>query len=47
MISGISHITFIVRDLDRTAKFFETVFDAEEVYSSEDRLFSLSRKSSF
>ncbi|MCL2527533.1 MAG: VOC family protein [Defluviitaleaceae bacterium] len=34
MIKGISHITFIVRDLDRTANFLEGVFEAKEVYSS-------------
>jgi catechol 2,3-dioxygenase-like lactoylglutathione lyase family enzyme len=34
MISGISHITFIVKDLQRTALFFEKIFDAKEVYSS-------------
>ena len=34
MITGISHITFIVKDLNRTADFLEKIFDAQEVYSS-------------
>jgi catechol 2,3-dioxygenase-like lactoylglutathione lyase family enzyme len=34
MISGISHITFIVKDLNRTADFFTKIFEAQEVYSS-------------
>ena len=35
MISGISHMTFIVNDLDRTAVFWEKIFGAKEVYSRE------------
>jgi len=34
MISGISHITFIVKDLERSAQFFKAIFHAKEVYSS-------------
>ena len=34
MITGISHITFIVKDLDRTATFFKKIFNAKEVYST-------------
>jgi len=34
MIKGISHITFIVKDLQRAALFFTKIFDAQEVYSS-------------
>ncbi len=36
MIKGLSHITFIVRDLDRMAAFLTSIFDAREVYSSND-----------
>jgi len=36
MIKGISHITFIVRDLNRSAQFFQKIFDAKEVYSRGD-----------
>lgn len=42
MIEGLSHITFIVRDLDRMTSFLKVVFDAEEVYSSGDGTHSLS-----
>ena len=31
---GISHITFVVSDLERTKIFFEQIFGATEVYSS-------------
>ena len=33
MITGISHITFVVKDLDRTAVFLEKIFEAKAVYS--------------
>ena len=33
MIIGISHITLIVKDLERTADFLERIFGATEVYS--------------
>ncbi len=41
-ISGLSHITFVVRDLDRTAALWRRALGAEEVYSSGDRSFSQS-----
>jgi len=47
MISGISHITFIVKDLERSSLFFTKIFDAEEVYSSGNNTFSLSREKFF
>ena len=47
MIEGISHITFIVRDLALAANFFETIFDAQEVYSSGDKQFSLAQEKFF
>jgi len=34
LISGISHITFIVKDPERTSQFFKHIFDAKEVYTS-------------
>ena len=34
MITGISHITLIVKNMERTASFFEKIFDAREVYAS-------------
>ena len=47
MIDGISHVTFVVRDLDRMAELLTTVFDASEVYSSGDATFSISREKFF
>lgn len=47
MISGISHLTFIVKDLTRSSVFFEEIFDAEEVYSSGDYTFSIAREKFF
>jgi len=34
MIKDISHITFIVKDLQRSSLFFTRIFGAKEVYSS-------------
>jgi catechol 2,3-dioxygenase-like lactoylglutathione lyase family enzyme len=46
-MEGISHITFIVKDLAKSSQFFKTIFDAEEVYSSGDKLFSISKEKFF
>ncbi len=46
-IEGISHVTFIVRDLQRAAQFFCAGLGAEEVYDSSSRNFSLSREKFF
>ena len=47
MIEGISHLTFIVENLERASKFFRIIFDAEEIYSSGDKTFSLTREKFF
>lgn len=47
MISGISHITFIVKDLDKATTFFEEIFEAKEVYYSGDKKFSISKEKFF
>lgn len=47
MIEGLSHITFIVKDLDASTHLLKTVFDAEETYASGDRQFSLSEERFF
>ena len=47
MIEGLSHITFVVRDLDRMAGFLATIFDAEEVYASGETIMSLAREKYF
>ena len=47
MVEGVSHITFIVQDLELATKFFLHIFKAEEVYASGDNTFSLSREKFF
>lgn len=47
MIQGLSHMTFVVRDLDRMSEILSGVFDAREVYDSGARQFSLSREKFF
>lgn len=44
---GISHMTFIVKDLDRAKLFWEQVLGATEVYDSGDNPFSLSKEKFF
>ncbi len=46
-MEGISHITFIVRDLDRMAMFLCQGLGAREVYDSAGRNHSLSREKFF
>lgn len=52
MIEGLSHVTLIVSDLDLMTKFLTEVFDAEdfdaeEIYSSGEQTFSISREKFF
>ncbi|MGI2906362.1 FosX/FosE/FosI family fosfomycin resistance hydrolase [Tolypothrix sp. VBCCA 56010] len=47
MIQGISHITFIVKDLEKMTKFLVSIFDAEEIYSSGEQTFSISKEKFF
>ncbi|MBI4830039.1 MAG: FosX/FosE/FosI family fosfomycin resistance thiol transferase [Candidatus Lindowbacteria bacterium] len=47
MIQSISHITFIVEDLEKMSRFLREIFDAEEVYDSASKNFSLSREKFF
>jgi len=47
MIEVISHLTFIVKDIDRATEFFRFIFDAQEVYSSGEEIFSISREKYF
>ena len=46
-IQGLSHLTFIVRDVDRTAVFLCQGLGAREVYDSSNENFSLSREKFF
>jgi catechol 2,3-dioxygenase-like lactoylglutathione lyase family enzyme len=44
MIEGISHITLVVRDIERTAELFIKLFDARETYSSGEATHSISKE---
>jgi fosfomycin resistance protein FosX len=47
VIEGLSHLTFIVRDLERMSRLIETVLGGRQVYASGDETFSLSREKFF
>ncbi len=47
MIQGLSHLTFIVRDLDKMARIITDVLGAAAVYSSGENTFSTSREKFF
>ena len=47
MISGISHITLIVRNLDRMEEILSNILDARKIYDSGVKLFSLSKERFF
>lgn len=40
----ISHITFIVKDVEKSTTIFKELFDAKEIYDSKNKNFSLSRE---
>ena len=46
-MKGISHITFVVRDLEQMAKFMCLGLGAREIYDSSSHNFSLSREKFF
>lgn len=43
-IKGISHITLICKDLEKSTHLFCDVFEAKEVYTSDKKNFSFSRE---
>lgn len=47
MIEGLSHITFIVKDLERTLNLLTNIFDAKEVYESGEKKYSNSKEKFF
>ncbi len=47
MVQGLSHITFIVRNLDRMEEILTTVLGARKVYDSGAQTFSLSKERFF
>lgn len=47
MIEGVSHMTFIVRDLDRMEEILTRVFEARKIYDSGENTFSISKERFF
>jgi fosfomycin resistance protein FosX len=47
VIEGLSHMTFIVRDLDRMTRILTGVLGAREVYASGGETFSVAREKFF
>ena len=47
MIEGLSHLTFIVRDLDKMSRIITDVLGGEEIYSSGENTFSVSKEKFF
>ena len=47
MIDGLSHITFIVSDLDKMEVISMKVLDAKKIYDSGDRTYSMSKERFF
>jgi fosfomycin resistance protein FosX len=46
-IAAISHITLICRNLEKTTKLFKELFGAEEIYSSDKKIFSIAKEKFF
>ena len=44
MVEGLSHMTFIVKDLDKMEEILTTVLDAKKIYDSGSKTFSLSKE---
>lgn len=47
LIQGLSHLTFIVRDVEKMSRIITEVLGGEEVYASGDKTFSTSREKFF
>ena len=47
MIESLSHITFVVEDVERSAIFLREIFAAKQVYDSAGNNFSLAREKFF
>jgi catechol 2,3-dioxygenase-like lactoylglutathione lyase family enzyme len=47
VIEGLSHLTFVVRDLERMARILTGIFGAREVYASGEETFSMAREKFF
>ncbi|HEV2614900.1 MAG TPA: FosX/FosE/FosI family fosfomycin resistance hydrolase [Gammaproteobacteria bacterium] len=46
-IQGLSHMTFICKDLNKMANLLKTIFNAQEIYSSDNKNHSLSKEKFF
>lgn len=46
-INGVSHMTFICKDLEKTTNMLKEIFNAEEIYASGEKQFSLSKEKFF
>lgn len=46
-IQGISHLTLIVKDLEKTTYFLEEIFNAQEIYTSGKQTFSIAAEKFF
>jgi len=47
VIEGLSHMTFIVSDLDKMEEMLTSVLDAKKIYDSGEKTFSLSKERFF
>jgi catechol 2,3-dioxygenase-like lactoylglutathione lyase family enzyme len=47
VIAGLSHMTFVVRDLERMTRILSGIFGAREIYASGDETFSVAREKFF
>ena len=47
MIEGLSHVTFVVRDLERMTRILTGIFGAREIYVSGEETFSIAREKFF
>ena len=47
MIEGLSHLAFIVRDIDKMEEILTKVLDARKIYDSGDQSFALSKERFF
>jgi len=47
MIESVSHITFVVKNLDKTTELFKKIFDSKEVYYSGEKKHSLFKERFF
>jgi fosfomycin resistance protein FosX len=47
VIEGLSHVTFVVRDLERMTRILTGIFGARELYASGEESFSIAREKFF